>query len=96
MSEEYNYVVESDITIRSVDKPIPGRQVLAVFHSLDSAYHFIEKYFEDTKMLHTYFSRRYLCSREDLEENINNGKSVAINIVLGQFEDMIYINKVEV
>ena len=92
---DIKYRVESDITIRAVDKPIPERQILGIFHSLDSAYYFIEKYLEDTKMLHTYFSRRYICLREDLEENISNGKFVAINIVLGQFEDMIYINKIE-
>lgn len=89
------YIVESDITIRAVDKPIPERQILGIFYSIDSAYHFIEKYLEDTKMLHTYFSRRYICLREDLEENIQNGKFVAINIVLGQFEDMLYINKTD-
>ena len=76
---DIKYRVESDITIRAVDKPIPERQILGIFHSLDSAYYFIEKY----------------CLREDLEENISNGKFVAINIVLGQFEDMIYINKIE-
>lgn len=92
---DIKYAVESDITIRSVDKPIPERQVLGIFQSIDMAYHFIEKYLEDTKMLHTYFSRRYICSKDELEENINNGKFIAINIVLGQFEDMIYINRIE-
>lgn len=92
---DMKYVVESDITIRAVDKPIPERQILGIFHSVDMAYHFIEKYLEDTKMLHTYFSRRYICPRDELEENIQTGKFIAINIVLGQFEDMIYINRTD-
>jgi len=92
---DIRYIVESDITIRAVDKPIPERQVLGIFHSVDVAYHFIEKYLEYTKSLHTYFSRRFICSRDELEENIHNGKFIAINIVLGQFEDMIYINRID-
>ena len=88
-----NYVVESDITIRAVDKPIPERQVLGIFQSMDMAYHFIEKYLNDTRDLHTYFSRSFLCPRESLEERIKDNRIVAINVVLGQFEDMIYIRQ---
>ena len=88
-----HYIVESEIIIRAVDKPFQERQVLGVFPSSEIAYQFVEKYLEDTKDLHTYFSRFILCSKEDYEENIATGKLVAINIVLGQFEDMIYVRK---
>lgn len=89
------YIVESDITIRAVDKPFAERQPMGVFLHLDEAYRFIEKYITDTKALHTYFARSYLCTKEDLLERMNQGKMVALNVVLGQFEDMIFITKVE-
>ena len=91
MAEQY--IVESEIIIRAVDKPFQERQVLGIFASAEVAYEFIEKYLEDTKQLHTYFSRFMLCSKNDYEENIIAGKLVAINIVLGQFEDMIYVRR---
>jgi hypothetical protein len=87
------YIVESDIIIRAVDKPFSQRQVMGIFHSAEMAYFFIEKYLADTKMLHTYFSRGQLCPKSEYEENIRDGKMVAINVVLGQFEDMIYVVK---
>lgn len=87
------YVVESDIIIRAVDKPFNDRQTLGTFDTSDSAYMFVEKYLTDTKDLHTYFSRQYLCPKEEYEERIRDGRIIAINIVLGQFEDMIYIRK---
>jgi hypothetical protein len=90
---ESSYIVESEIIIRAVDKPFHERQVLGVFVSSEIAYQFVEKYIEDSKNLHTYFSRSIVCSKEDYEENIVQGKLVAINIVLGQFEDMIYVRK---
>lgn len=89
------YTVESDIVIRAVDKPFPDKQVLGIFSSSDAAYQFIEKYLADTKILHTYFSRGQICPKNEYEENIRNGKIVAINVVLGQFEDMIYVRKVD-
>ena len=89
------YIVESDITIRAVDKPFAQRQPMGVFLQLEDAYRFIEKYLGDTKALHTYFSRSYLCSKEELVERIYQGKMIALNVVLGQFEDMIFISKVE-
>jgi len=91
MSEEY--IVESEIIIRAVDKPFQERQVLGIFPSAEIAYQFVEKYIQDTKDLHTYFSRSIVCSKEEYEENIQMGKLIAINIVLGQFEDMIYIRR---
>ena len=91
MSEEY--IVESEIIIRAVDKPFQERQVLGIFPSAEIAYQFVEKYIQDNKDLHTYFSRSIVCSKEEYEENIQMGKLIAINIVLGQFEDMIYIRR---
>jgi hypothetical protein len=91
MSDEY--IVESEIIIRAVDKPFQERQVLGIFPSAEIAYQFVEKYIQDTKDLHTYFSRSIVCSKEEYEENIQMGKLIAINIVLGQFEDMIYIRR---
>ncbi len=92
---ESKYIVESDITIRAVDKPFNQRQILGVFSSPDNAYQFIEKYLLDTKNLHTYFSRGTICPKDEYEEHIKNGKIVAINVVLGQFEDTLYVTKVK-
>lgn len=87
------YIVESDVIIRAVDKPFNNRQILGTFSSADFAYDFIEKYLNDTKELHTYFARHFLCPKEEYEDRINDGRFVAINVVLGQFEDMIYVRK---
>lgn len=92
---EEKYIVESDIILRAVTKPFPKRQTLGVFLSASNAYDYIEKYIEDTKDLHTYYSRSYLCSKQDLEDHIINGKMVGFNLVLGQFEDMLYITKTD-
>jgi len=89
------YIVESDFIIRAVDKPIHQRNILGQFASADIAYQFIEKYLADTKELHTYFNRQMMCSKEDYAEYISSERIVAINIVLGQFEDMIYVRKVD-
>jgi hypothetical protein len=88
-----SFIVESDIIIRAVDKPFNERQVLGVFENADGAYEFIQKYLQDTKDLHTYFSRQYLCPKEEFEERIVDGRIISINVVLGQFEDMIYVRK---
>jgi hypothetical protein len=87
------YIVESDVIIRAVDKPFPARVVLGAFSTAEQAYHFVEKYLSDTKELHTYFSRQFLCSKDDYESYVENDRIVAFNIVLGQFEDMIYVRK---
>jgi hypothetical protein len=90
---EVEYIVESDIIIRAVDKPFSERQILGSFPTAEMAYTFIEKYLADTKDLHTYFSRIYLCSKEEYPDRIKDGRLIAINVVLGQFEDMIYIKQ---
>jgi len=90
-----DFVVESEIIIRAVDKPFNERQILGSFPSADLAYHFVEKYLIDTRDLHTYFSRQYLCPKEEYEDRIRENRIVAINVVLGQFEDMIYVRKAE-
>lgn len=86
-----SFIVESDIIIRAVDKPFNERQILGTFATGEAAYSFIEKYLADTKNLHTYFVRQYVCPKEEHEERIVEGRIIAINVVLGQFEDMIYI-----
>lgn len=91
---DLKYVVESDIVIRAVDKPFDRREVLGIFPSKEEAYDFVWSYLMDTRKLHTYFSRTHICSREELEEHIHEKKMIALNVVLGQFEDMIYISKV--
>ncbi len=90
-----NFIVESEVIIRAVDKPFNERQILGTFTSGDSAYQFIEKYLQDSKDLHTYFSRCYLCPKEEYEDRIRDNRIVAINVVLGQFEDMIYVRTTE-
>jgi len=85
------YIVESDVIIRAVDKPFPNRQLMGMFPSIDFAYLFIEKYLSDTKELHTYFTRQFLCEKEEFAEFVKQERMVAYNIVLGQFEDMIYV-----
>jgi predicted adenine nucleotide alpha hydrolase (AANH) superfamily ATPase len=88
-----DFIVESDVIIRAVDKPFNERQVLGSFSSGELAYQFIEKYLQDSKDLHTYFSRTYLCPKDEYEDRIRDRRIVAINVVLGQFEDMIYVRK---
>ena len=87
------YIVESEVIIRAVDRPFPNRIILGAFSTSDQAYHFIEKYLGDTKELHTYFTRQNLCSKEEYESFISGERIVAFNMVLGQFEDMIYVRK---
>ena len=86
-----SFIVESDVIIRAVDKPFPHRQVMGIFPSADMAYQFVEKYLADTKELHTYFTRQFICPKEEYADYVKNKRMVAYNIVLGQFEDMIYI-----
>ncbi len=92
-----DFVVESEVIIRAVDKPFTERQVIGSFSTSELAYQFIEKYLQDTKDLYTYFTRQYLCPRtgakSEYEDRIRDGRIIAINVVLGQFEDMIYIRK---
>jgi len=85
------WIIESEVIIRAVDKPFGDRQVMGMFPSAEDAYHFIEKYISDTKELHTYFSRSMICPKEEYEDRIRQGRMVAMNVVLGQFEDMIYV-----
>lgn len=92
-SEMLEFIVESEVIIRAVDKPFNERLAMGKFQSMDDAYTFVEKYLNDTRDLHTYFSRSFLCPRESLEERIKDNRIVAINVVLGQFEDMIYIRE---
>ncbi len=88
-----DFIVESEVIIRAVDKPFNERQVLGSFPTGELAYQFIQKYLQDSKDLHTYFSRTYLCPKEEYEERVRDGRIIAINVVLGQFEDMIYVRK---
>lgn len=87
------YVVESDITIRAVDKPFPERQVVAVFPSLEMAYAFIKKNLEDTKALHGYFSRYTIVPYDDVEQRMRENRPVGYNCVLAQFEDILFIRE---
>lgn len=87
------FLVESDIIIRAVDKPFNERSQLGAFATIELAYQFVEKYLADTKDLHTYFARSFLCPKEEIEDRVRENRLVAINIVLGQFEDMIYIRR---
>jgi len=87
------FIVESDVIIRAVDKPFNNRQIMGKFTTSDCAYQFIEKYLQDTKELHTYFARQFLSPKDEYDTRIRDNRIVAINIVLGQFEDMIYVRK---
>jgi hypothetical protein len=55
------------------------------FATSELAYQFVEKY------LHTYFTRQYLCPRTS--DNKSEYEDRIRNVVLGQFEDMVYIRK---
>ena len=85
------YIIESDVIIRAVDKPFSEKQIIASFPTLEMAFAYVQKYLDDTKNLHTYFARQYICESSDLDERVKEGRLIAINVVLGQFEDMIYI-----
>jgi hypothetical protein len=89
------FIVESDVIIRAVDKPFPQRQLMGVFPTADQAYQYVEKYLSDTKELHTYFVRQFICQKDEFPEFMKQNRMVAYNIVLGQFEDMIYIHLAE-
>ena len=89
------FIVESDVIIRAVDKPFPQRQIMGVFPTSDQAYQFVEKYLSDTKELHTYFVRQFICQKEEFADFLKQKRMIAYNIVLGQFEDMIYIRLAE-
>jgi predicted adenine nucleotide alpha hydrolase (AANH) superfamily ATPase len=91
MSTEY--IVESDVIMRAVDHPFHERQLLGIFSTEEAAYAFIQKYIMDTKDLHTYFARSYICPKNEYAERIRNGKMIAMNIVLGQFEDIIFVRE---
>ena len=88
-----DFIVESEVIIRAVDKPFNERQVMSSFSTSELAYQFVEKYLQDTKDLHTYFTRQYLCPKSEYNDRIQDERIIAINVVLGQFEDMIYIRK---
>jgi hypothetical protein len=88
-----DFIVESEVIIRAVDKPFNERQVMSSFPTSELAYQFVEKYLQDTKDLHTYFTRQYICPKSEYNDRIQDGRIIAINVVLGQFEDMIYIRK---
>jgi len=88
-----DFIVESEVIIRAVDKPFNERQGMSSFPTSELAYQFVEKYLQDTKDLHTYFTRQYLCPKSEYNDRIQDGRIIAINVVLGQFEDMIYIRK---
>lgn len=81
-SEILEFIVESEVIILAADKPFVESLSMGKFKSLDDAYSFIEKYLSDTRDLHTYFSRSFLCPREFLEEHIKDNRIVAINVVL--------------
>jgi hypothetical protein len=87
------YIVESDVIMRAVDHPFHERQLLGIFTTEEAAYAFIQKYIMDTKDLHTYFARNYICPKNEYAERIRNGKMIAMNIVLGQFEDIIFVRE---
>jgi hypothetical protein len=87
------YIVESDVIMRAVDHPFHERQLLGIFPTEEAAYAFIQKYIVDTKDLHTYFARNYICPKNEYAERIRNGKMIAMNIVLGQFEDLIFVRE---
>jgi hypothetical protein len=87
------FIVESDIDVRTFLKPFHQRQTVAECASLDEAYQYIENYIASTKEVFNAFSRYTLCSREDLDKLVGTEQPVAINIVLGQFEDALYVNK---
>jgi len=88
------FVVESDIDVRTFDRPYHQRQVIGEFSCIADTYQFIEKYITDTKELYTYFCRHSLCAKDEFESLIGTDKPVAINIVLGHFEDALYVSRI--
>ena len=87
------FVLESDIDVRTFHRPFHDRQVIMESTSLDELYQYLESYISNTKDVFTAFSRHTLCTREELEQLVGTEQPVAVNIVLGQFEDTLYINK---
>lgn len=89
-----DYIVESEVTIRAVDRPFPDRHFVARFSSPEEAYAFIKKNLEDTKALHGYFARHTLVPMAEVAIRIKEQRPIGYNCVLGQFEDVLYIHEI--
>ena len=87
------FIVESDIVVHTLARPFHSHQTVVELPSLEEAYDNIKKYIADTKEIFTAFARHTICSREELEQLVNTDMPVAVNIVIGQFEDELYIKK---
>jgi len=88
------FILESDIDVRTFVRPFHERQTIMESVSLDEIYQYITAYIENTKEVFNSFARYTLCSREELDMLVDSKQPVAVNVVLGQFEDTLYVNKV--
>jgi hypothetical protein len=87
------FIVESDIDVRTFVRQFQDRQVIAECNSIDEAYEFIKQYIEDTVDVYHHFARHTICSKEEMVDLVGSDKPVATNVVLGHFEDTLYITK---
>jgi len=87
------FIVESDIDVRTFVRQFQDRQVIAECASLDEAYEFIKQYIAETAEVYHHFARHTICSKEEFADLANTSKPVATNIVLGNFEDVLYLTK---
>jgi hypothetical protein len=85
------YIVESDIDVRTFVRPFHDKQVVAECATIDEAYQYIKQYIDDTIEVYHHFARHTLCTRDEVDDLIGTDKPVAINMVLGNFEDALYI-----
>jgi hypothetical protein len=87
------FIIESEVTIRAIDRLFSEKQRIHACNTLEEAYDYIETYLGDTKELHTFFVRQFICDKSECEDRVSSGRLIAINVVLGQFEDILYITK---
>ena len=87
------FIVESDIDVHTFSKRFHERSVIAECATLDEAYAYIKQYVDDTVQVYHHFARHTLCNRDEVDELVGSDPPVAITIVLGNFEDTIYIKK---
>lgn len=61
------FVVESDIDVRTFDRPYHQRQVIGEFSCIADTYQFIEKYIADTKIYILIFADIHCLTRMSLK-----------------------------
>ena len=87
------FIIESDIDVRTFVRQFQDRQVIAECATLDEAYDYIKQYIAETAEIYHHFARHTICAKDEFADLAGSNKPVATNIVLGNFEDILYLTK---